>query len=297
MHRTFVFLFLFFTTTAHSQPYLDIAAVSWQYSPDAAIYGKSKNHLASHYIQGGFNLPIKLFKKDVLMISPQFEWNSLDFRASDAGQLDLYGATLVLTYLKAWKNPKWKTAFASVNRISSDLRDISMKHYQPGGAVLMIYERSDKIKYKLGAYYNAEFFGAFVLPLVGFDWKISNSLILYGIIPRGLVLEYRFTPHFYAGVNWKAITNTYRYKTTDPGDYFKLEESQFRLFADLYFTKHLVLNIEAGHTFLRNFRERSNWSRVSGTGPDRDVNEGLLFKAAFHYRFRLDDLKEKRENQ
>ena len=166
-----VLLVVFVPGWVLGQPYLDIAGVSWQYSPDAAMYGKNKNHLTSHYVQGSLNLPIKLFKKDVLMISPQFEWNSLDFRVRDAGRLDLYGATLVLSYMKTWKNPKWKTAFASINRISSDLRDVSMKHYQPGGAVLMIYERSDNIKYKLGAYYNAEFFGAFVLPLVGFDWS------------------------------------------------------------------------------------------------------------------------------
>lgn len=282
-------IFFIYSFGLSAQPFFDVTSVYYQHSPDAALFGKDKNPFATDYFLANVNLPVNINKKDRFLINPVFEWSRLNFIQREYLNVDLYGITLALTYMKQWKNEKWKTAFISVNRISSDLYKINMKHYQPGAAVLMIYERSKKIKYKLGVYYNAEFFGAYVIPLVGIDWKINNRFTLHGLVPRNLVLEYRIAPSFYTGINWKAITASYRFQSENTSDYFKIEENQIKLFADFYLTKHLVLNLEAGHTFFRKYNKRSEIQRQAGIDSDLQVNEGLLFKAGIYYRIRLDE--------
>ena len=293
--RTIFFLFLIFCSGFNllAQPYIDIFSVHYQRSPDAALFGKGKNPFATDYLNANINLPVKVFKHDRLLINPVFEWNKLTFIKQDSTNINLYGITLALSYVKQWKNEKWKTVLVSVNRISSDLKNITIKHYQPGVAVLMIYERSEKIKYKLGAFYNAEFFGPFILPLIGVEWKISKRFILHGLVPRNLALEYKITPSLYVGLNWKAITNSFRYQSDNTNDYFKIEESQIRLFADIYITKHLVFNIEAGHSFLREYNAHLNSPLYENNERDFNLlaNEGLLFKAGLYYRIRLDEKK------
>lgn len=291
--RCSVLLFLFagLGLNLSAQPFIDIVNIHYQKSPEAALYGKDKNPFSTDYFVANFNLPLKAFKRDRLIINPVFEWNHLGFGNQEYLNTDLYGLTMALSYVKQWKNDKWKTVFVSINRISSDLNKITIKHYQPGGALITIYERSKKVRYKLGVYYNSEFFGAYVLPLLGIEWSISDRLILHGLVPRNLVLEWRITPSLYAGINWRAITNSYRYRSEHTSDYFKIEENQVRLFADIYLTRHLVLNFETGHTFLREYNQRSELNRIVGLDSDLQLNEGLLFKAGIFYRIRLDDRK------
>jgi len=273
-----------------AQPYFDIANIQYQYSPDEALYGHDKNHLAVGTFTAGANVPLKVNKKkDIFLINPSFEWWSLDFKEPVADDRDLCGAVLSLSYTKQWKNEKWKTLFMVINRLSGDFSEISANQWQPGGVLLVTYEKSQKLRLKLGVYYSAEFFGAFVLPLAGIDWRISDRLTLHGVVPRSMFLEYKITSKIYAGIDTKTIANTYRFQSLDPDDYIKISEYYFRVFADFYLAKQVVLNVEAGHSLLREYHERSEFRRMANLDSDLMVNDGLLVKAGIYYRFRLDE--------
>jgi len=288
MKFSWIILPVFFHLGAAAQPYFDVANIQYQLSPDASLYGKNRTPLEIRNLSAGINLPVKVFKSDVILLNPSFEYNGLDLHHGVSHDHDLYGASFALSYVKQWKKPEWKTVLVSVNRINSHLQQVTVNHYQPGGAVLMIYERSKKIRYKLGIYYNAEFFGAFVLPLAGVDWMISDRLILHGIVPRNLTLEYKLTPFLYVGAGWKAVTSSYRYASAHPHDYIKIEENQFRLFTDIYASNRIVCNFEAGHSLLRKYNKRSEAQRLAGFSSNLGVNEGWLIKVGLYYRVRLD---------
>jgi len=278
--------FLCFCLKLHAQPYFDPAAIQYQLSPDRAVTGEDKTPISVHYLQANVNIPLKIVKEDKLLINPFFEMWKLDFKNSVSQDIRLYGAVLALTYLKQWKNPNWKTAFVGIARLSSDFREINMGHFQPGAAFLVIHKRSEKFTFKFGAFYSAEFFGAYVLPLIGTDWKISKRLVLHGVVPRNLTLEYKIAPWLYVGPEWRGITNSYRMVGFE-NDYFKVEENQVRIFGDFYVAKHVVLNFAVGHTFLREFNKRGEVQKMSGLDSDLEINEGILFKAGIYYRIRL----------
>jgi hypothetical protein len=289
MRTALISALICFCMKLQAQPYFDVAAIQYQYSPDKSYSGNDGNPMATHYLQGQANLPLKIYKKDLLLINPVFEMTHLDFKNETADDFHLYGLTMALTYMKQWKDPKWKTAFVGLIRLSSDLKNITAEHLQPGCAMLVIYERSHKVRYKLGVFYSAEFFGTLVLPLAGIDWKITDRLTLHGLVPRSMFLEYKVTPRVYAGIATKTVLNSYRYQSFNPHDYIKIEENHVRLFVDYYLTRHIVFNVEAGHTFFREYHQRSVQQRMEGLDSDMMVNDGLLFKASFIYRVRLDD--------
>jgi hypothetical protein len=48
-------------------------------------------------------------------------------------------------------------------------------------------------KFRFGVYANAEFFGLFVIPLLGCDWRIDSRNYLFGILPGRLTFEHEWS--------------------------------------------------------------------------------------------------------
>ena len=100
--------------------------------------------------------------------------------------------------------------------------------------------RTPTQKFSLGVYSNSEFFGLFVVPLVGIDWKIDDRNYLFGVFPGRLSFEHQWDRHWYSGLSFRAPTNSYRITN---GEYIRLDDAQLSLFLDYYLTKHLCLSL------------------------------------------------------
>lgn len=234
------------------------------------------------WVTAGMDIPLKM-KGDVLLFSPLFE--TYLFSSASLSNKNLYGFALPVSYLKQWKNQKWKTSFTLIPRLSSDLENISSKDYQLGGAVLAVYKKNEKLKYKFGAYYNNEFFGFFMLPLLGIDWNITNRLNLFGVLPGSMSLEFKVHSKFYTGISFRSITNSFRLFSDT---YFKIQDNQLKLFIDFYPLKNLVMNVETGHSFFRKYS--TGFKNNNGENEsDLKYTDGILIKAGIAYRFRLKD--------
>ena len=94
-----------------------------------------------------------------------------------------------------------------------------------GGVLLAGYTKNTNLKYKFGVYVNNEFFGVFVMPLAGIDWRINDRNNLFGILPGRLTFELKLNNNFYAGANFRAITNSYR---LDNGNYLQIGRASCR---------------------------------------------------------------------
>ncbi len=151
---------------------------------------------------------------------------------------------------------------------------------QTGGAFVQSVRVSNKVKLKAGLYYNREFFGDFVLPLAGIEWRMNNRMWMYGLLPNSMRMEYKISKELYTGIAFKSITNSFRYKD-EPG-YFKWQDNHAGIFTDWYLPGKFVLSAEAGHTL---FRKLSNRSRDNFHSFKQD---GVIFKVGIYYRIRLD---------
>jgi hypothetical protein len=276
-HNFLIILFLLcFSWKSEAQPYIDIVSIRNYVMPAASKYSDAEEN--TNWFTAGLDLPIKL-KENYLLLSPFFE------RYTTNTYENLYGAAFPVTFLKQWKNQSWKTAFTFIPRYSFS-EFASSDIFQPGGAVLAIYKKKENLKYKFGAYYNSEFFGFFMIPLLGIDWNINAKWNLFGVLPGSLNLEYKLLKHLYTGMAFRSITNSFRAFKED--EYFKIQDNHLRLFADFYLTKHLVVTAEAGHSILReySFGYKSDGNK---TETDLEFPDGFVYKASVSWRIRLDE--------
>jgi uncharacterized protein DUF6268 len=284
---TIIFLFVLqgclFKSSA--QPYFDIANIYYQQSPDNSLYHADENPLKTQLISASLQAAFEI-KKDYVIINPFCDYYKLQF--SESPEQKLYGIGLALTYLKQWKNEKWSTAFVAIPRINSDMKKVNDNDYQMGGVLLGIYKKNENVSYKFGAYYNSEFFGPFIIPLLGIEWKASDKLSIFGVLPNQLNLEYKFNKTFYGGVELVCGTNSYRY---DDYYFLRIDDNHLKIYLDTYLSKNIVFNIQAGQSVLRKYRigHRENGSP---NYTELDLNDGLLFRAGIAYRLRLDEKKE-----
>ncbi len=268
-----------------AQPYFDIANIYYQQSPDNSLYHSDENPLKTQLISASLQAAFKI-KKDYVNFNPFCDYYQLQF--SLPGKQELYGMGLGLTYLKQWRNEKWSTAFVVIPRLNSDLKKVDGNDYQVGGALLSTYKKNEKLSYKFGVYYNSEFFGPYILPLLGINWKVSPRLDIFGVLPNQLNIEYKISKVFYTGVKLAFITNSYRF---DDHDFLRVNDNHVKVFLDTYLTKNIVFNIQAGQSVLRKYRTgfRENGSTNYN---DLKVNDGLILRAGIAYRLRLDEKKE-----
>ena len=275
-----LFLFPFITG---AQPFLDIASVYYQYS--AADKPDHNNTLYTDLTSVAFTLPLKI-DSDYFVINPVYENFRMTFPVSFVDR-QFQVAYLPLTWLHQW-NSKWKTAFVFIPRVSSQLdRKISDRDMQYGGAVLTSYQKKETLKFKIGLYYNREFFGPFFMPLAGIDWNINPKWNLFGVLPGSMNIEYKFAKSVHAGILFRSITNSYR---TFDHNFIRVNDAHLKLFLDLYLAKNHVISIEAGHSLFRKyksgFRESGNAEYYS-----MNVTDGLLFRIAYAFRLRTDEAK------
>jgi hypothetical protein len=196
----------------------------------------------------------------------------------------LNGLSFPVTFVKPLSTT-WTATAIFINRWNGSSAFRTENNRQTGGAVLLTYQKRPTLKYKFGLYYNREFFGHFFVPLAGIDWTCNSRLRLFGVLPGNLVLERKVSRSFYYGASFRAFTASYRYG--DLKNFIRVDDNQLQAFADLYLTKHLVLNAEAGHSL---FRQRRAGTIPAGKNYQvrEKYNDALLFRLAVAYRMRFD---------
>lgn len=260
-----------------AQPFLDIVNVKYSNSPDAGLFNQNKNNLKLQYFSLSSNLPVQFKnKRDAIIFSPYFEkWWSQVNRNTRHGHT---GIVLPVSLVKAIAKTRWSIVLTAIARMNDS--SISKKtNLQIGGAFIAGYKRNENCTWKLGVYVNNDLFGLFVMPLLGIDWKMNERNNLFGVLPGNLTYEHKINRHFYYGVNFRAITNSYG--TTN--GYWRIDENQLGVYLDTYLARNFVLNMEAGHSVLRKIRTgvKDVWKF------DGKVNDNVYVKLAVAYRVRF----------
>jgi hypothetical protein len=281
--RIFFAILLLAAQGAQAQPYLDVAAVRYQYSLDAGGFRQSfqPNHFV--WSTAGLNIPVIFKDSSILLFGPSLEhWDITT--PNVLGMPALKGITLPLTFVKPLSN-LWTATAVLIPRWNGSETFGFKNRMQTGGAFLLTKKKRVDLKYKFGLYFNREFFGNFFVPLAGIEWKINNRLQLFGVLPGNLILERKVSRQFYYGASFRSITTSFRYG--DLKKFIRIDDNQLQAFADLYLTKNVVLNAEAGHSLFRRFR-----TGVTNAASKYDLkekyNDNVLLRIAVLYRMRFD---------
>lgn len=264
-----------------AQPYFDVLAVQTSSASQPVSNNAEKEQFNLNWFSANFNFPLELDKKNLFVTTLGYE--QFAFKDKNSPLSQTFNSIYVpLTFLHTWKDTTWTTSFTYIPKVNSyspvHVSDNTMQH---GGAMVVSHIVNDHFKYSFGGYYNREFFGNYFLPLLGIEWKASNRLRVFGLLPNDMTADYKISKTLHTGFAYKGIATSFRYKPASTADYLKMEEGQLKLFADFYLTKTLVLNIEGGVIAARSY---SLQYKTPVEKPDFNVRESSIFKIGLYYR-------------
>jgi hypothetical protein len=153
--------------------------------------------------------------------------------------------------------------------------------FQFGAATFANFVRKPLQKFRFGVYANKEFFGLFVMPLLGADWRLDEKNYIFGLLPGRLTWEHMWSRKLYGGATFRAITNSYRLSS---GQFLRLQDNQVSLFLDYYPAKPVVLTLEPGYGLFRKVRTGINNRNYI---TNSDWGDGPFIKLNASYRIRL----------
>lgn len=270
----FIISFLLITTISKAQPYIDLLNIQYAKTSISKIYSGGNEIKINHEWKSyAFNAPIKLNDKKLLLISPEI--NNKVYQQEDSTLTTTQnGNTTINTYSKIHEHylsvalpMTFVYQFENKNSLSGTLIYRQNKVYenkfgwttdQIGGAFLYTKTYNDRFKLKAGGYYNREFWGNYIIPLLGFEWKASKNIYCWGLLPNSTTVDVSFNK-LHAGFAFRGIEESY---SESYSSYFHDREGHLKLYANYYLINKeqkigIVLSAEAGQSVNRLYEFKS----------------------------------------
>ncbi len=289
MRRFALVLLVIVPICTWAQPLIDLLSVN----------GLVSNGLERTEIAG--TLPLELDTTGRLLVfDPYFlQWRSTTngdrYTPPMEGDVDelMQGVGAALTYVTPLRGGQWKLAVAGIGKYHW-VGEQRHGEIQYGGVVLASRVLRPTLTIRTGVYTNYEAFGWFVMPLVGFDWRINEKTNLYGVLPGTMNFERKSTHWFHWGACFRAYTSSYGPRG---GDYRRINDNPLGAYTDFYITPHFVLRTEAGWCFFRRMLGGpgdalyANEVGHSGGYADHGIPDAAYVRVLLAYRLRLDEPK------
>lgn len=271
-----------FSGSVMAQPYLDLGQAVFQASP-----GGDPKTFAHFRAQA--NLPLIIKDSSIILINPIWEERWIQINEQSA-QMHLRGFITWITYSRSLSD-KWSAMIAFIPRWNGETSIQFSDGFQAGGAALLTYKKNPGLQFKIGLYYNSEFWGNFFIPLLGLDWTINKNQRLFGILPGYFTYEYRINKRFSWGGNFRTFTNSYKlgngFSSSPAANFTRIDDNQVGAYADVYLMPKLVLNAEAGYSILR--KVRTGYGKTSNDEyAVLSSNSAPYIRVTLQYRIRLD---------
>jgi hypothetical protein len=276
MRASLFAVFTILVIEGFSQPYVDPFHIRYTH----AFKNNKGSGTPFNHVFIGPDLPLKLKNGGFFVISPIYEKWNIDSAQENSYLPQVRGVALALSAVIPL-NKDWLLTVSAIPRVNSE--DFKLNNsFQLGGILLATYKKSERLKYKFGVYANREFFGLFIIPLAGIDWRMDERNNLFGVLPGRLTFEHRLNTHLYTGATFRAITNSYRISN---GNYLRIDDNQLSSFLDCYLTKHVVLTGEAGYGIMRELKLGREYNKQYLS--DLNWADGFFIKLSASYRIRL----------
>ena len=293
------FCFVFVAHNVFSQPFVDVMNFSFQnFSSTYKSNSHWKNRTDNYFLN--FFLPKEFKNGNTLLIRLNTESILSSISSDSSYTRQLSSASLPLGIKLVTANKKWETIIIGIPKVASDFRDkITDLDFQYGGIFLQHFVPTKKVKVKLGLYYNHEAFGDFWVPLVGIDWKASERINLYGVLPTNYRVEIMAIKNrLYTGINFKSLTRSFRLSKAENYDYVRYDELQLKAFVDCFIYKKILAFAEVGYSMGKNPWQYSyNTKAETFRNPVfTTLNSYPIINIGIAYRVRLDLEQENKDN-
>lgn len=244
-----------------AQPFTDIVSVSHQYHAPKAYSSMQPDFTSRGLGITTINLlaPIPLKGGNYLLGGGQWSHYLFTFKEAHGflASESFNVAEFRFGTMLSWPNGKDQTLILALPKWSGQGAVFNSQYAQMGGVVLHTHRVSPEFAYKIGLYYNREFFGNFFMPLIGLDWKIRDDLWLYGNLPGNLQLHKVFSKLFSLSASYQSPNGSLLMENGE--HHIRIGRSFppyciFSLDTHWTITGPLTLKVSAGHTLWRSYR-------------------------------------------
>ena len=282
----------------YSQDYIDLAKFSYGITPenkyvDDTLNQNLKNQLID--FSTDLTLPIVLKNENVFITGIVYE--QINLRTENTNGL-IYSINPKIGY-KTKHSEKFSSTIMFLPKLSSDLKEINSNHFQFGGVALFESIKNDNFKYKFGAYYNQELFGAFAVPLFGFYYKSKNEKFEANFtLPVYAGLNYKLNNWLNSGISFNSFVRSYYLGEVENHYMVKTSNEIYALLQLNLKSTSLIIEPQVGYSVGRSYRVYESSDKIDfgfsafKFGDDRkqlnqDFENSLIFKVRLLYRFMI----------
>ncbi len=290
-------IFLIIAQTNSAQNYANIVNPRYYYIPQTSLTDTNQS-VDIYEIRIQTTIPIELKNGNIIGIKPQYSSTSLKTDNPELKNLQLHSIKIPLFIYWKLGDSKWSSYVDVSPKLNSDFKNITGRHFQIGGMVIMYYEKRKDFVWQFGVFYNQDTYGPFVMPLVGL-YLVKEKSYFEALLPAYILYERKLSERFYAGFELELRGETFRLGDSQYENSFisQLGENKLtfltepRLYVDFYLTKHLVLYLKPG---IRLFNKFEHFTEDDNIIENSEYIQGTL-KNSFYteiglaLRFRYDE--------
>jgi hypothetical protein len=292
---------MFAVINVSAQQYVDIAKV--YYTGSAA--NKFENSDSTSRIKEfgvDLTLPIVINDTDAVLTGLVYERNQVKLFESEPEQT--FSAVGLRVGLSRKHSDKWSGTYVLIPKLASDFKDLSGKDFQLGAIVLMKYTKRTNLNYKLGIYFNKEFFGPMIVPLFGIYLLSENKKFEVNLtFPFLADANYKLHERLNLGINFSGLVRSYRLSEipeNEQGGYVVKASNEIFSYLKFNLSPSLSVQTRVGYSVGRSYRVYDEDDKITvgsiliRIGDDRqqlntDFEDGLVYQVGLLYRFNQKD--------
>ncbi|GAA3912237.1 hypothetical protein GCM10022209_00490 [Chitinophaga oryziterrae] len=237
----------------------EIFHVSWRFVP-----AKTDTIGKAHYVDAHLAFPV--FKDSIDKVAGTVAYRSTYLDAF----APLYGVLVSLAWLHKL-NDKHSIILFAHSGIFSDMKDISGEDLRGTIGIRYVSRYSEKFSSGFGLAYSKQFFGKQITPIIEMNYRFSDKLQFYGLLPLRERLEYTISRKSKTGIGVNADVASYRLSASeDASRYMRIAQWAGVLFYQYNFCGNWNISASVNGAIKQRFEvfdkaSSSNWTLFTKT--------------------------------
>ncbi|NND95335.1 MAG: hypothetical protein HKN45_10750 [Flavobacteriales bacterium] len=289
MRLVFLLICSLLARAYYAQQFVDVLKLSYRLSPNNEMLEHEGETVDINDYMVNIFLPFEQADKTYIFAGANYFSSSIgDF---DVYSLSLYGG--FSGHIQRESVGGWQYTTLLIPKISLDGGKIVSKDAQIGAYTLFRKKKSEKFKWKVGAYMNTERFGFLLVPIIGLEWQANESYKVDITAPMSASVRKTLNDKMMLGLQFTG--RRYSYNISRSAEYLEVGDNTVNLYTDIYLTGKVVLNLQVGHSILRNYGIYNDGDDViisfgpvdlqdDRPSPRNELSQGWNFRGGLFYR-------------
>ncbi len=234
-------------------------------------------------------IPIELNEKTAIITGVRANNWSVSYTPEQLWPTNYYsvGLNLGVNY-KLNKNKS--LLFVLLPKLNSSHIELNSENIQLGFLSTYSVRKNENFLWKLGMYYNNEFFGPFVVPIYGFDWDINTKVNISGDLPIYGKLNYKVKETISTGLGYVALVSSYRLTDEFNNAYTSRFAIEPYVFGEAKLLKNTYFNTKVGYAISRKYPiyekdDKLDWQLSFMKFGDDRIQHNPIIENGFFFEF------------